>query len=80
MILEIADDVLERTNLTEADLRMVLAVVLFKEEKLTLAQAAKLAGMHQFQFQKELAKRKISLHYDVEDFERDMATLKIPLR
>lgn len=44
-------------------------VILFEEEKLTLGQASKLARLHQFEFQKELANQKIPIHYDETDYE-----------
>jgi predicted HTH domain antitoxin len=49
---------------------------LFEREKLTLGQAARLAGMTQVQFQHLLSAHKIAVHYDVSDFEQDIATLK----
>ena len=76
MIIEIADQILERAGITPEEILLELAIVLFKEERVTLGQASKIAGLHQIQFQKELAKRKIPIHYDVEDFERDMETIK----
>lgn len=76
MIIEISDTVVERAGLTEEDLRLRLAVILFKEDMLTLGQAAELAGMHQIMFQKELAQRQIPIHYDIEDFEQDWQTIK----
>ena len=76
MKIEIPDNILERAGLKEEDVMLRLAIILFKEEMLTLGQASELAGMHQIMFQKELAKRQISIHYDVEDFEQDWQTIK----
>ena len=50
--------------------------MLFQKEKITLAQASRLAGINRFRFQHLLASREISVHYDVEDFEEDLDTLK----
>jgi len=74
MIVEIPDQVLKQTGLSSDELLLKVAL-LFQEEKLTLGQASKLAGLHQFEFQKELAKREISIHYNGDDLERDMETL-----
>ena len=41
----------------------------------TLARAAKIADVPFLTFQRELAKRRIPLHYEVEDFEADVRTL-----
>jgi predicted HTH domain antitoxin len=75
MIVEIPDQVLTQSGLSAQELLLKVAVMLFQEEKLTLGQASKLAGLHQFEFQKELAARKISIHYGEEDFRRDLQTI-----
>ncbi len=54
---------------------LTVALVLFEEKKLALAQASRLAGLHQYEFQKELAARNIPVHYGAEDFERDLQTI-----
>ena len=76
MSLVIPDDVLEATQMTEEELRREIAVMLFEKEKLTLAKAARLAGMTRIDFQRLLASRRIPIHYDVEDLERDLETLE----
>jgi predicted HTH domain antitoxin len=53
-----------------------LIVLLFQREKITLARASRLVGMTQIQFQRLLADRKISIHYDVEELREDIASLK----
>ena len=76
MTIEISDQLLEKSGLTREELLLELAIILFQRESITLGQASKIAGIHQFEFQKELAKRKIPIHYDVEDFEKDLETIK----
>jgi predicted HTH domain antitoxin len=75
MIVEIPDQVIAQSGLSAKEILLKVALILFQEEKLTLGQASKLAGLHQFEFQKELAKREISVHYGEEDFERDLQTI-----
>lgn len=75
MIVEIPDKIIAQSGLSAKEILLKVAVVLFQEEKLTLGQASKLAGLHQFEFQKELAARNISIHYNEEDFERDLQTI-----
>ena len=75
MTIEIPDQLLTQIGISIESLMLKLAIELFKEEKITLGQASQLAGIHQIQFQRELAKRKIPIHYDIEDFEEDMKTL-----
>lgn len=75
MIVEIPDQIIEQSGLSAKEMLLKVAILLFQEEKLTLGQASKMAGLHQFEFQKELAKREIPVHYGEDDFERDLQTL-----
>jgi predicted HTH domain antitoxin len=75
MPVTIPDDVLAAAHLSEPELRRELAVALFREERLTLAQASRLAEMDQFTFQSILADRKISPHYGIEEFREDLRTI-----
>ncbi len=49
-------------------------MLLFQQEKLTLGQASAYAAMNQLEFQRLLASRHISPHYDEQDFADDLAT------
>ena len=73
----IPDSVLHQSGLSSEELQLKIALLLFQEERLTLGQASRLAGLHQFEFQKELAQRKISIHYGEAEFEKDLETLGI---
>ena len=75
MIVEIPDQIISQSGLSSKEILLKVALMLFQEERLTLGQASKLAGLHQFEFQKELAKREIAVHYGEEDFERDLQTI-----
>jgi predicted HTH domain antitoxin len=57
------------------EFRLEVAVLLFQNERLTLAQAARLAGLDRLAFQRLIAGRGICIHYDVTDFEDDLRTL-----
>ena len=74
MSVVIPDEILLTTRMSEAELMQEIAVMLFQKEKLTLAQASRLAGMNRLQFQHLLASRKIPVHYDVAEFESDIKT------
>ncbi len=76
MIVEIPDTLLKKGNLTETIVRLELAIVFFKSCSISLGQAAHIAGLHKLLFQKELAKRKISIHYDIADVEKDIQNIK----
>ncbi len=77
MVITVPDSVVKSSGLTEAQVRLGVAISLFQMEIFTLAQAAKVAGLHRVQFQEELAKRKIPVHYGIEELEEDMKTLNI---
>ena len=76
MSIVIADEIIQSTRLTAAELIQELALALFQREKLTLGQASGLAGISQWQFQQLLGSRDIPIHYDVADFEDDLRTLE----
>jgi len=62
--------------MTEEERMRELAVALFQMERLTLARACRLAQMDRIEFQRLLASRRIPMHYDVAEFEEDIATLR----
>jgi predicted HTH domain antitoxin len=76
MSIVIPDGILEATRMSEAELLQELAIVLFQREKLSLAQASRLAGMSRLQFQHLLASRQIPIHYDLVELESDLKTLR----
>ena len=75
MIVEIPDQIINQSGLSAKEILLKVALILFEEEKLTLGQASKLAGLHQFEFQKELAARNIPVHYGEEDYRRDLQSI-----
>jgi predicted HTH domain antitoxin len=75
MTLTLNDDVLHAASLSTDQLRLELAVALFQRDRLTLAQAARLAETDRLAFQHVLASRGIPLHYTVEDWAQDLRTL-----
>ncbi len=62
--------------MTEAEFKRELAVWLFQQERLTLAQASQFVEMTLVEFQHLLASRRIPVHYDVAEFEEDLRTLR----
>lgn len=62
--------------MSEPELRQEIAVLLYGKERLTLAQASRLAEMGRLQFQHLLSSRGFVVHYGVEDFEQDLETLR----
>lgn len=76
MALVIPDDIVHATQMSEQELVQALAVALFEKERLSLGQASRLAGMNQWEFRGLLEHEDVGLHYDVAEFEHDVATLE----
>ena len=76
MSLTIPDDVIRTSGFSEQELLLEVIVMLFQRKKISIGKASRLAGMTLRQFQHELATQKISVHYDVEDFEKDLQNLR----
>jgi predicted HTH domain antitoxin len=74
MSLVIPDEVVRATQLSEEELRLELAVLMFREERLTLGQASRFAGLPQAEFQQVLGARRIPVHYGVAELEKDVET------
>ena len=53
-----------------------IAVFLYEEQHVTLAQAARVAQMDRVAFQQLLASRSIDIHFTVDEYEHDVAVLK----
>lgn len=75
MTIEIQDEALRGLNLTEAQVLLGLAIGLFTERRVTLGRAAEIARTSQLDFQREIGRRGIPIHYDVEDLHADLETL-----
>jgi predicted HTH domain antitoxin len=76
MNLVIPDDLAEAVGLSEAEMFQMLVLTLFEKEKISLGKAAKLLDMTQPSFQSLLADKGLYIHYGVEDFREDVASLK----
>lgn len=69
-------DIRSATKMSEDELRTELAVHLYQRRKLSLGKARELAGLTVWQFTQLLGSRGITVNYDVEQFEEDVATLR----
>lgn len=63
-------------TLTPREAALRLAIGLFVCEDATLGQAAQVAGIPQADFQMELGRRRIPIHYGMEDLEDDLKTVE----
>lgn len=73
--LVISGEVLEKAEISGSDLLIEIAVYLYEKERLSIGQAKDLAGLDLVSFQKELAKRDVYLHYDINDYYSDLENL-----
>lgn len=76
MSVTITDEVLIAARMSEEELRQEISLMLFARERVTLAQAGRIAGQDLGRFQHLLASRDITVHYDVPEFEADLQTLR----
>lgn len=74
--IEIPREVLNTTHMSRDDLRVELAVYLFQQGKLSFGKARETAGLSPWEFQQILGLRRIPVHYDLQDYEDDLATLR----
>ncbi len=70
-------ELLQGINMSPEELKLELAVYLYAQKKLSMGQAKRLAGLDLIAFQKELAKREVYIHYDIDDLKEDMKNLGI---
>ncbi len=75
MTIVISNEVLQNVEMSEEQLLQEIAIMLFQQERFTLAQASRFAQMNQLEFQKLLASRKIPLHYDIAELREDVKSL-----
>jgi predicted HTH domain antitoxin len=76
MSVTIPDEVLLAARMSESELCQEIAILLYEKDKITLAQASRLAGMDRLELQHLLASRGIPVHYGVQELEEDLDTLR----
>ena len=74
--LDLPDNLTQTDTFNQSDWLREIAIALFKQERITLSRASKIAGIDLMEFQKLIADRGICVHYDVEDFEQDVQHLR----
>jgi predicted HTH domain antitoxin len=76
MSLVIPDEFLQTAHISEADLKLEIAILLLQQQKITVGAASQFVGINQQEFQQVLGSRKTSILYGVEDFQQDLRTLE----
>ena len=74
--LEIPREVLHSARMSVDDLRRELALRLYEQGKLSFGKAREMTGLSVWAFQQLLGSQDIPVHYDVADYEQDLATLE----
>ena len=75
MSILIPDDILRATKMTEEQLKLEIAIMLYKQERISSGKVRAWTGLTVMEFQAELAKRQLTINYDVEDFQADIKTV-----
>ena len=88
MVLEISDNIVQSSQMTEAEIRLELAILLFAKNRLTLGQARELADIDQdafekiliqknllYSFTKKTAQKRLSLN--IEKFPKNIADVAV---
>lgn len=74
--LEIPDDVLDAAKLSLEEIRVELAIHLYAQGRLSVGKARELAGLSLWDFRQIAGRRKIPVHFDADDLEQDLITLR----
>jgi predicted HTH domain antitoxin len=75
MALVIEDSELERVHMSEQELRLEIAIMLYQKNKISAGRAGKMSGISRMEFLEELGNRKIPVNYDEIEFQKDLNTL-----
>ena len=67
---------LARPRGVEEELRLLVALELYREGRVSLGKAAELAGLSLREFLYELRSRRVPLNYDLEELEEDVKTMR----
>jgi len=74
--IEIPREVLRATRMTPQELKQELAIYLYQRGKLSFGKAREMADMTVWAYQQLLGSREIPIHYEVDDYEKDLQTLE----
>ena len=76
MAMVIDDDLLRAAHMSEPEIKLELAALLYQRERLTLGQAARLAGLSLARMRLALGARGIAPSYGVTEFEEDLKVVR----
>ena len=76
MSVVIPDDILQAIKMTEDELKLEIAIMLYEQQKISSGKVRAWIGLTVIEFQHELAKRGLYINYDAADFQDDVKTLR----
>jgi len=76
MNIVVSDELLRGMDLSPGQAVVDFAVGVYSEHKATLGRAAAIAGMSQPEFLRELGRRRVPVHYHVEDLKADVLVVR----
>lgn len=76
MNLVIDNDIFDRLDLSAEELRIDMAIGLYVDRRVSLGQAANIAGISQTALRILLGQRGVCIPYEIEDYEHDRALLR----
>ena len=79
MAIVISDALLSTIDTTGQDLLVDLACYLYEKGKMSFGKCRELSGLNHLEFQRELGKREIFIHYDEDDLRTDLDSLGLSL-
>jgi predicted HTH domain antitoxin len=74
MLLELDDSLVQ--DLSPEEIRQILALDLYKRDKLTKAQARRMTNLSRLEFEQLLMERGVGQEYGEDEFRQDQETLK----
>jgi predicted HTH domain antitoxin len=69
----VSDELLQAANMSDAELKTELAILLYQQKKLGLSKAREFAGVALVEFQQELARRQIPVFDDLASLETEIS-------
>lgn len=76
MSLLIPDEILQSTRMSEDELKLEIALMLYSQGKISSGRVRAWTGLTVIGFQQALKSRGLYLNYDVADFQADLQTLQ----
>ena len=74
--LPVPGDLMNITKLNTQELALELILALYARQKTSFSKARELTGLNTWAFRQLLGQRNIPPHYDVNDYEQEVATLQ----